>query len=77
MTTTIRPLTRSEFARKMKIARQVRGLTTTRLAELAQCSIAMISLMESGKREGRYEMRARIAKVLGFQPYVLEWKVSV
>ena len=46
------------------------GLTQQQLAELAQCSIAYVRLIEAGYRPARSVARARLLRVLSERGYV-------
>ena len=55
----------------LKLARKVAGLTQTELADQAGVSTALISLLESGKRDIRgvgYQTVVRIAQALHVSP---------
>lgn len=52
-------------------ARLAAGLTQQQLAELAQCSIAYVRLIESGYRPERSVARGRLLRVLSERGYVL------
>ena len=52
-------------ASPIRVWREYRGLTQQQLAEAAGISVPYLSQIESGKRKGRTEVLAAIAKELG------------
>jgi len=55
-------------------ARKQAGLTKTRLAEMVECSVSLISEIESGDRNATPVMITRLAKALNCPRVVLERK---
>lgn len=54
-----------DLGKAIKICRNQKGLTQTKLAESAEISVSYLSLLEKGKRDPALSVLTRLCEVLG------------